>query len=65
VLRRKEGGNIPPPLFRAPVGVGLAIVGIAFSLALATRINLREAVTLGLTVTMATAYWLVARRKRR
>jgi amino acid transporter len=65
VLRRKEGGNIPPPLFRAPMGVSLAIVGIAFSLALATRINLREAVTLGLTVTMATAYWMVARRKRR
>lgn len=64
VLRRKEGGDIPPPLFRAPMGVGLAIIGIAFSLALATRINLREAVTLGLTVTMATGYWLVSRRKR-
>ena len=64
VLRRREGGDIPPPLFRAPMGVGLAIIGIAFSLALATRINLREAITLGLTVTMATAYWVVSRRKR-
>ncbi|HEY5939726.1 MAG TPA: APC family permease [Gemmatimonadales bacterium] len=64
VLRRREGGDIPPPLFRAPMGVGLAIIGIAFSLALATRINLREAITLGFTVTMATAYWVVSRRKR-
>ena len=64
VLRRREGGDIPPALFRAPMGVGLAIIGIAFSLALATRINLREAITLGLTVTMATAYWVVSRRKR-
>ncbi|MGZ8391315.1 MAG: APC family permease [Gemmatimonadales bacterium] len=64
VLRRREGGDIPPPLFQAPMGVGLAIIGIAFSLALATRINLREAVTLGLTVTTATGYWLISRRKR-
>ena len=64
VLRRKEGGDIPPPLFRAPMGVDLAIIGIVFSLALATRINLREGITHGLTVTMATAYWVVSRRKR-
>ena len=61
VLRSKEGGDVPPPLFRAPMGVGLAIIGVAISLTLATRINLREAVTLGLTVAMATGYWLVTR----
>jgi Na+-transporting NADH:ubiquinone oxidoreductase subunit NqrD len=44
------------------MGVGLAVIGIAVSLALATRINLREAITLGLTVAMATGYWLVSRR---
>lgn len=65
VLRRKEGGDISPPLFRAPLGVGLAVIGVAVSLALATRINLREAVTLGLTVALATAYWLVTRSARR
>jgi amino acid transporter len=61
ILRSKEGGDVPPPLFRAPMGVGLAIIGVAISLTLATRINLREAVTLGLTVAMATGYWLVTR----
>ena len=65
VLRGKEGGDVPPPLFRAPMGVALAVIGIAVSLALATRINLREAVTLGLTVGMATAYWLVTRSSPR
>ncbi len=65
VLRRKEGGDVPPPLFRAPMGVGLAVIGVAVSLALATRINLREAVTLGMTVALATAYWLVTRASPR
>jgi amino acid transporter len=65
VLRRKEGGDILPPRFRAPMGAGLAVIGVAVSLALATRINLREAVTLGLTVGMATAYWLVTRSSSR
>lgn len=64
VLRRKEGGDIPPALFRAPMGIALAIIGMGVSLALATRINLREAVTLGLTVTLATSYWVVSRRRR-
>ncbi len=65
VLRRKEGGDIPPPLFRAPMGVGLAVIGVAVSLALATRINLREAVTLGITVALATGYWLITHSSRR
>jgi amino acid transporter len=65
VLRRKEGGDVPPPLFRAPMGVALAVIGVAVSLALATRINLREAVTLGLTVAMATAYWFLTRSSPR
>jgi APA family basic amino acid/polyamine antiporter len=63
VLRRRESTDVPAPLFRAPMGAGLAVVGVAVSLALATRINLREAVTLGLTVALATAYWLVSRRQ--
>ena len=65
VLRRKEGGDVPPPLFRAPMGTALAVIGVCISLTLATRINLREAVTLGLTVTMATGYWLVSRRRKK
>jgi amino acid transporter len=65
VLRSKEGGDVPPPLFRAPMGTGLAVIGVAVSLALATRINLREAVTLGITVGLATGYWLVTRSSSR
>jgi amino acid transporter len=63
VLRRKEGTDVPPPLFRAPLGAGLAVIGVVVSLALATRMNLREAATLGFTVALATAYWLVSRRR--
>jgi amino acid transporter len=68
VLRRREMegvANIPAPLFRAPMGIALAGIGIAVSLALATRINLREAASLGLTVILATTYWFVKHRKRR
>lgn len=64
VLRKREGGDIPPPLFRAPMGIALATIGVGVSLALATRINLREAVTLGLTVTLATGYWFASRRRK-
>jgi amino acid transporter len=65
VLRRQEGGDVPPPLFRAPMGTGLAVIGVAVSLALATRIDLREAATLGLTVALATAYWWLSPRRTR
>ncbi len=64
VLRRKESTGVPAPLFRAPMGAGLAVIGVAVSLALATRMNLREAATLGSTVALATAYWFVSRRRR-
>ncbi len=65
VLRRKEregSGEVAPALFRAPVGTGLAVIGIAVSLTLATRMNLREALTLTLTVGLATLYWIMSRR---
>ena len=65
VLRRRErdgSGEIAPALFRAPMGIGLAAVGIVVSVALATRMNLREAVSLTLTVALATLYWLMRRR---
>jgi amino acid transporter len=65
VLRRQEGSDVPPPLFRAPMGTGLAVIGVAVSLALATRIDLREAATLGLTVALATAYWWLSPRRTR
>jgi amino acid transporter len=67
ILRRKERDgavDVSPPLFRAPMGIALAAIGIAVSLALATRINSREAASLGFTVALATAYWFVRHRRR-
>lgn len=68
VLRSKElrgDPDISPALFRAPLGVALAVIGIVASLILATRMNLREGVALTLTVASATAYWAATRRKLR
>jgi APA family basic amino acid/polyamine antiporter len=65
VLRRKERyGKVAPALFRAPAGHWLAGIGIVASIVLATRMSLREGVTLALTAAGATAYWLIARRRR-
>jgi APA family basic amino acid/polyamine antiporter len=61
---RTRGSAVPPPLFRAPMGTGLAAIGVGVSLLLATRINLREAATLGLTVFLATSYWWGSTRRR-
>ena len=61
---RTRGSAVPPPLFRAPMGKALAAIGVGVSLLLATRINLREVVTLGLTVFLATCYWWGSRWRR-
>jgi hypothetical protein len=47
-----------------PAGAVVATVGIAGSLILATRMSGREAVTMVLVVTLATAYWLGSGRRR-
>lgn len=66
VLRKKDGlggAETSPPLFHAPLGNALAALGVIVSITLATRMNLREAVTLGLTVALATGYWMLSRRQ--
>ncbi|MGH7711290.1 MAG: APC family permease, partial [Gemmatimonadaceae bacterium] len=63
VLRTKESrGAVGRALFRAPAGTTLAVLSVAVSLLLATRMTTREAVALGVTVAAATAHWLVIRR---
>jgi amino acid transporter len=62
VLRRKErlsDQTTRPALFRAPLGTVMATVGVAVALTLATRMNLREAVTMTIVVILATAYWFI------
>jgi amino acid transporter len=64
-LRRKEREGDPavgPALFRVRFGTPLAVVAIAVSLVLATRMNLREASMMGASFVLATVYWLAARR---
>jgi amino acid transporter len=63
VLRTKETqGTVGPALFRAPAGVALAWISVAISLLLATRMTLREGVTLAVTVALASLHFLTLRR---
>ena len=60
VLRRRErqtGSGIPPAQFRVPLGPLLAAVGVIGSVVLATRMSLREAVTMAMVIMLATGYW--------
>jgi basic amino acid/polyamine antiporter, APA family len=59
---RLNPGKVPPPLFRAPAGNALAVIGVLVSVILATRMNSREAITLGITASLATLYWFIRRR---
>lgn len=62
VLRKKETrGAAAPAMFRAPLGVALTIISVCASLLLATRMSQREAVALGVTVTLATVHWFAVR----
>jgi APA family basic amino acid/polyamine antiporter len=62
-LRNKElRGGVGPAQFRAPAGVTLAVLSVAVSILLATRMSVREGLALGVTVAIATAHWLVVRR---
>jgi hypothetical protein len=67
VLRRKDSSGsdeVPLPLFRAPIGNALAVASVFISITLATRMNLREAITMALTFSLATLYWYLNRHRR-
>jgi APA family basic amino acid/polyamine antiporter len=68
VLRRQDARGssaIGPALFRAPIGTGLAAIGVAASVVLAARMSAREAISMGVLVVVASVQWLVIRRGRR
>jgi amino acid transporter len=64
VFRRRDAraaGDVAPARFRAPGGTVLAAVGVAASVVLAARMNAREAVTMAVLVTLASAHWFARR----
>jgi hypothetical protein len=65
-LRRKEAraaGGVGPASFRVPAGNVVAAVGMAGSLILATRMSVREVVTMSLVLALATGYWIASHRR--
>jgi amino acid transporter len=66
VFRQRESravGDVGAARFRAPAGMVLALVGVAASVVLAARMNVREAVTMVGLVVLASAYWFATRRR--
>jgi amino acid transporter len=65
VFRRREGaGGVAAAAFRAPIGVVMAAVGAATSIVLASRMNVREAISLALVVAVGLAHWLTLRQQQ-
>ncbi|HEX9165222.1 MAG TPA: APC family permease [Gemmatimonadales bacterium] len=58
---RLKPGVVGEARFRAPAGQTLAILGIAVSLVLVVRMNLRELLSLGAVVAVAALHWGVVR----
>lgn len=66
-LRRQERFGVPvvePARFRVPAGPLVALLGIAFSAALALRMTWRETVVLGGTLALGLLHWSVVRRRK-
>jgi amino acid transporter len=64
MLRSKEAsgdGSVEAAQFRAPFGMWMAMIGVVIALVLASRMNQREAITMGVTVALATGHWLKVR----
>lgn len=60
VLRKKQPGA---EVFRLSAGPVLSLLGVAFCLLLVTRMGLRELEVIAVTVAIASANWLWARRR--
>jgi APA family basic amino acid/polyamine antiporter len=68
VFRQRDARGsteVGPARFLAPAGMAMAGIGVAASLVLVARMNLREAVTMAILVALASAQWLARRRRRR
>jgi basic amino acid/polyamine antiporter, APA family len=66
VLRSRDSrasSDVGPALYRAPIGAALAAIGVGASMVLATRMSMREAVTMGVLAAAASAHWFAVRRK--
>jgi APA family basic amino acid/polyamine antiporter len=57
-----ELGPAGPARFRAPAGLVLAAIGVAASVVLVARMNVREGVTMAALVAVASAHWFAMRR---
>jgi len=65
VFRRRDGASSPafgPARFRAPAGLLLAAIGVAAALVLATRMNVREAISMTAVIGLASVHWMIKRR---
>ncbi|MEO8138110.1 MAG: APC family permease [Gemmatimonadota bacterium] len=69
VFRARDGQNrsdAPPPAgFRLPSGTIWAVLGVAFSLTLSTRMSLQEMRVLAVTLTLGLVHWLWVQRRTR
>jgi APA family basic amino acid/polyamine antiporter len=68
VLRRRERAGFPdssPARFRLPAGRTAAVLGLAFSAALAFRMNERELAVLGGTLLAGLLHWSLVRGRER
>lgn len=66
VLRRRERGgsrDVPAAWFRVPWGPVVAVLGIAFSALMATRMSQRELVVLAGALVAGLAHWFWVRRR--
>lgn len=56
--------GVHPALFRAPAGLLLATIGMGIALVLVTRMNMKEAMSMVVTVAIATGHWLYLRSRK-
>lgn len=64
LVRYRRTQLAPPPIFTLPGGTTLALLGVLFSLAVATRMTSREGLILAMTLAIGLANWLWTRRPR-
>lgn len=62
VLRHRRVSGAGEALFRAPAGLLMAAVGVATSIVLASRMNLREGVSVAVIIAIAGVHWWIVRR---
>jgi hypothetical protein len=58
-------GDVAPARFHVPGGIAVPALGVAASVVLAARMNVREGVTMAVLVTLASAQWVARRRRGR